>query len=181
MNIFIIGKIGSGKTTVAEMFSQHENTNLIDADMVGREVLRLPHIQKRLLERFGELLLVGKDKEIDPASLAERAFKDKESVEKLNAIMHPEIFNRIKAMLKEQEINLIDLPLPDATTQIKPDHTILVECPDDLIRERCDFPEKLGRQQYITIPDKPDFTIDNSGSMESTQTQVDRIWQQMTG
>ncbi|NOZ80665.1 MAG: dephospho-CoA kinase [DPANN group archaeon] len=177
MNIFIIGKIGSGKSTVAEMFSSFQDTLLIDADRIAREVLRMPEVQKDLLETFGELIM--ENDEIVPESLAEKAFADRESVEKLNAIMHPEILERIRATIDETRKNIIDIPLPGIGRDvIRPDVTIRVDCPDGIIKERCDQPEKLERQRFIDLPEKADYVIDNGEGMESTQEQVDRIWEQ---
>ena len=49
----VIGGIGSGKSSVARRLQSLRPIAVIDADQFGHQVLNLPHVQERILSRFG--------------------------------------------------------------------------------------------------------------------------------
>ena len=108
----LTGKTGAGKS----MFCTHlkdRGCYIIDADKVAREILEIgsPVIGK-LKETFGEDV-VKYNGEVDRKLLASRAFASREETEKLNAITHPVIREKILeeievAKIEEYEVCVID-------------------------------------------------------------------------
>lgn len=49
----VIGGIGSGKSSVTRRLQSLRPIAVIDADQLGHQVLNLPHVQERILKRFG--------------------------------------------------------------------------------------------------------------------------------
>ncbi|QGU07231.1 Dephospho-CoA kinase [Corynebacterium occultum] len=90
LRIGLTGGIGSGKSTVAQMFIDR-GIPVIDADQVAREVVEpgQPAL-RRLAEAFGEDIL-NEDGSLKRSELARRAFVDRSHTEILNAITHPAI------------------------------------------------------------------------------------------
>ncbi|RTR31359.1 dephospho-CoA kinase [Shewanella atlantica] len=97
MSKFIVGLtggIGSGKTTVANMFAEL-GIELVDADIIAREVVEVG--SKGLYEisaHFGDTIL-NKDKSLNRAKLRELIFSQPDERQWLNDLMHPMIRNKI--------------------------------------------------------------------------------------
>ena len=108
----LTGKTGAGKS----MFCTHLKNRgcyIIDADKVAREILEIgsPVIEK-IKTTFGEDV-VKYNGEVDRKILASRAFSSREETEKLNAITHPVIREKILeeidvAKIEEYEVCVID-------------------------------------------------------------------------
>ena len=54
----VIGGIGSGKSSVARRLQSLRPVAVIDADQFGHQVLNFPHVQERILQRFGPTVAV---------------------------------------------------------------------------------------------------------------------------
>lgn len=112
MILGLTGKTGAGKSTVCSLLKER-GCYIIDADKVAREILfpDSPVIGK-LKETFGEDV-VKYNGEVDRKLLAQRAFSSREETEKLNAITHPAIREKIldeieTAKIEECEVCVID-------------------------------------------------------------------------
>ena len=93
LSIGLTGGIACGKTTVARMFGEL-GCKLINADLVGHEVIRKPEpAYYEIIEAFGSVV-VGKSGEIDRTRLGSLVFSDCEKLPLLNAIVHPRILER---------------------------------------------------------------------------------------
>ena len=93
----ITGRSGCGKSTVTSIFAAH-GVPLADTDQMSREIL-LPGspLLPRLAERFGDDILRA-DGMLDRRLLADRAFATPEGKRALDALTHPEILRRIRAV-----------------------------------------------------------------------------------
>ncbi|MGM0641350.1 MAG: dephospho-CoA kinase [Thermotogota bacterium] len=112
MILGIVGKAGSGKSYVSNILKENfENSIIIDVDRVGHYVLTLFHVKKQLIEVFGKKILDDKE-EIDRKELGKIVFKDQEKLEKLNKIVHSEIYKEIEKKvnnyLKKYDIIALD-------------------------------------------------------------------------
>lgn len=99
--IGLTGGIGSGKSTVADLFAEL-GVPIIDADVVAREVVAKgsPHLAQ-IAAYFGEQVITAQG-ELDRAALRKIVFSDKQKTEWLNALLHPAIRERMLAQLAEQ-------------------------------------------------------------------------------
>lgn len=85
----ITGGIGSGKSTVSEIFSLCGIPVYI-ADIESKKLVATsPVICEHLIELFGNELY--KDNVLNKALLASYIFNDKEKLQTVNAIIHPEV------------------------------------------------------------------------------------------
>ncbi len=94
MTIGVTGGIGSGKSTVCELFGRW-GAHLIDADRVGHEVLDDPRISELLCEAFGADI-VQSDGSLDRRVLGQRAFSSDEMRRQLTDIVWLEIGRRLR-------------------------------------------------------------------------------------
>lgn len=96
----ITGSVGSGKTTIAKIFSKH-HFNRIDADEIGHQIIKKNSAAyKRIINKFG-IGILDKNKNIDRNKLGNVVFNDNSKLKELNSITHPIIINEIKIQIKK--------------------------------------------------------------------------------
>lgn len=97
----LTGGIGSGKTTIANLFADL-GVPLVDADVVAREVVaKGSPLLSKIVEHFGAQILT-KQGELNRAALREIVFHHDEEKQWLNNLLHPAIRERMKQQLSEQ-------------------------------------------------------------------------------
>lgn len=90
MIVGLTGGIGSGKTTVANYFAQFPNVAIYTADVEAKKLMNSSQsIQKQLVKEFGTDAYVNE--KLNRNYLSKIVFKDKSKLDKLNAIVHPEV------------------------------------------------------------------------------------------
>lgn len=186
--IGLTGGIGSGKSTVASMLAA-KGAVIIDADQISREIVEpgQPALDE-IVAVFGPSVL-REDGTLNRGELARLAFADKDQTKRLNAIMHPRISAESAARISAApagSIVVYDMPLLVETKQDSAvDHVIVVDVPVETQRERAigrgleaeDVDRRIEaqatREQRLAVAHT---VIDNSGSIEKTQAQVDSLW-----
>ena len=186
--IGLTGGIGSGKSTVAAMLAA-KGAVVIDADQISREIVEPgePALDE-IVTVFGPGVL-REDGTLNRGELARLAFADKDMTKRLNAIMHPRISALSAARIAAAPAGAIvvyDMPLLVETKQNSAvDHVIVVDVPVETQRERAigrgleaeDVDRRIEaqatREQRLAVAHT---VIDNSGSLEMTQAQVDSLW-----
>ncbi|MGO2496651.1 MAG: dephospho-CoA kinase [Vibrio litoralis] len=112
MVVGLTGGIGSGKTTVANLFHDQFGINIVDADIVAREVVEPQSAGlKAIAEHFGQEILTL-DGQLNRAALRERIFNHPDEKEWLNNLLHPMIRQRIKQQLTEVTSDYAILVVP---------------------------------------------------------------------
>lgn len=137
----LTGKTGAGKSMVCSLLRER-GCYIIDADKVAREILEVgsPVIEK-LSEAFGKDV-VKYNGEIDRKILAQKAFASREETEKLNAITHPAIRERIvdeieTAKIEEYEVCVIDAAaLLESDVRLDCEKVAVVFAPEDVRLKR---------------------------------------------
>ncbi len=98
--IGLTGGIGSGKSTTARFLTEL-GAEVIDLDRVGHEALKKgSKAYKQAVHEFGEIVL-DKAGEIDRAKLGGIVFSDRETLKRLNKIVHPVIDRAVAETIKE--------------------------------------------------------------------------------
>jgi dephospho-CoA kinase len=98
--IGLTGGIGSGKTTVANGFG-NLGVPLIDADLIARELVEPGQAAlEEIRAVFGPGCLTA-DGRLDRAHIQQRIFANESLRLRLEAILHPEIRKRIKALIAD--------------------------------------------------------------------------------
>ncbi len=197
VKIGVTGIMGSGKTLVSGMFGKL-GAEVINADEIVRSLL-LPgtEVSAAIEKTFGEAVL-QEGGVIDRKKLAGEVFvKNPENLARLNAIIHPEVFNIIEnkiasAVMRRAGFVVIDAPLLVETELDKNcDFTIVVRSStenalDRLARSGKASPEDFSARMRFQMggaekEKKADFIVDNNGSVNETEVQVREIWKRITG
>jgi len=96
----LTGGIGSGKTTVANLFKELDIPVYI-ADVEAKQLMnRSKVIKRKLLALFGEDAY--QNNTLNRAYLANKIFNNKSNLEKMNAIVHPKVGAHFKRWLNKQ-------------------------------------------------------------------------------
>jgi dephospho-CoA kinase len=192
MILGVTGGIGSGKSTVSQLLAER-GACVIDADAISREIVEpgSPALTE-LIGVFGSGILHA-DGSLNRGGLAAAAFADPAGTARLNAIMHPRIAAVAAERLAASDASVVvyDMPLLVETGQQDlVDHVVVVDVPEDLqiartvglrglqeedVRRR--IAAQASRDERIAVADT---VVDNSGSLEQTARQVDRLWREIT-
>ena len=136
--VALTGGIGSGKTTVGDIFSEL-GAVVIDSDQLARAVLeRGSKGFDLVVAKFGDAIL--KNGELDRSLLATLVFNDSQKRSELESITHPLIrqsFAEIIASLPREAIVINQIPLLfESKGAYKFDHIITISAPEELRIER---------------------------------------------
>ena len=98
----LVGRAGSGKTTVARVL-EADGARILEADRMGHEVTdRDPEVRAALAAEYGADIY-GPDGALDRARVAARVFSDPAARARLNELVHP----RIVALIRDAIVALI--------------------------------------------------------------------------
>lgn len=195
LRIGLTGGIGSGKSTVADMFAAR-GVPVLDADQIARELVEpgQPALQA-IVQRFGADILKGGA--LDRARLRQRVFAAPESRRWLEALLHPlvyaELQRRSDALAAPYGLWVVPLLL-ETGERGRVDRLLVVDCPPEVQRQRVarrdgsDAAEierilaaQCTREQRLAAADE---VIDNSGGPSQLSDQVDalhRFYSALTG
>ena len=95
--IGLVGGVGAGKSVAAAELAAL-GWVVIDADVIGHELLKCPDVRRRVVEIWGEGILDGEG-EVDRSALAAVVFGRPREMARLNSIMHPRIRRRMERAL----------------------------------------------------------------------------------
>ena len=191
LRVGLSGGIGSGKSTVARGLARR-GAIVIDADAIAREVVEpgTPGLEA-VVQRFGAGVLDGGGR-LDRPRLAALVFDDPVARADLNAIVHPlvaaETARRIAAAPADSVV-VIDVPLLVEAARSGYDVVVIVEAPEAVRLERLtgrgmnpdDARARMGAQASDADRRKvADVVVDNSGTPEALEAQIDALWAQLT-
>lgn len=176
----LTGLPGSGKST-ARSILEELGCKALDADALAHEVLNLPAIQKRLAELLGkDVIEQGKT---NRGLIASRVFDNKEKLEALNGIVHPEVRKLARSRMESfpaGSIVVYDVPLLFETgLQEEMNATMVISSSFDVRLQRVQSrgwnQKELQSRENHHHPDKEslaDFVIMNDGSLEDLRTRL---------
>lgn len=175
---------------------------LIQADHIAHELMQPGQpVYDEVVRHFGVGIL-HPDGSINRPKLAEAAFgsagaSGDSRIEELNRIVHPAVIRREDAWMEEVQrkdpnaIAIVEAALTiEAGAADRFDRLIVVTCSEeqrvqrfaqrlkiDLKRAR----QEVQRRMATQLPDsekvkRADYIIDNSGSLDATQTQVEQVY-----
>jgi dephospho-CoA kinase len=197
LRVGLTGGIASGKSTVGEIFAAH-GAHFLKADTLAHQ-LYAPgtHVHGEIVRHFGAKILKP-DGSIDRAKLADLAFPDR--IRELNAIVHPAVI-----AAQAEWMNQIGRESPQAVAVIEA--ALIIEAGaakdfDKIVVVTCGFDRKVeryarragisleaaraevSRRSAAQLSDEEksrhaSYIIDNSGSLDETRSQVDKIWYEL--
>lgn len=90
MIVGLTGGIGSGKSTVAKMFSKFNNVAIYIADVEAKKLMHSSAtIKRNIIDEFGALAYINN--ELNRKYISSIVFDKPNKLKKLNSIIHPEV------------------------------------------------------------------------------------------
>jgi len=192
--IGLTGGIGTGKSTVAKIFSEL-GAAILDADVIGKMVVETdPTVLRELQAEFGNDIVDDRGR-LKRQELGHRIFGDLGRVERLNKIVHPHLIARLRqeeeAALKDgASLVIVDAALIyEADLEDQFDHIVVVTAPLELrlerVRRRDGFTDEQIMQRIqsqIPIEEKEkhaDSVIRNDGHVEELKEAVHVLYHQL--
>lgn len=205
LKVGLTGGIASGKSVVGEMFATR-GVHVIQADHIAHSLMQPGQpVYEEVVTQFTTAIL-DPDGTVNRARLAEVAFsspggKAPSRIEELNRIIHPAVIKR-----QEEWMNEVGRQSPNAVAMVEAalileagagkrfDRLVVVTCRPEQRFERwarrvnVDFEtarREVERRMAAQLPDEEkvkaaDFVIDNSGSLDQTQRQVQKVYETLT-
>jgi len=187
--IGLTGGFGVGKSTVAHLFEEL-GAFVVDSDKLAHEaLLKESPVNEKVVDLFKEARTAGG--EVDRKKIAEIIFQEPERRKKLEAIIHPYVFERIAEEVgeAEEEIVILEIPLLFETGFEPFCHkTLLVKANPDVVAKRLEekgfsHKEVLARRKAQMSEEeklkRADIVIDNSGTFQKTREEVEKIWKKI--
>ncbi len=189
--IGLTGGIGSGKSTVSR-FLQELGAVILDADKVGHEAYQ-PDTEawREVVAAFGREILTP-DGDIDRKKLGEIVFSNPESLARLNQIMHPRMFDMMKARLEEYHRQGVGVVVLEAAVLLEANWTPLVDqvwvtvasepAVVERAKKRTGLPEEQIRARIhaqLSSEERArhaDVIISNNGSLDELKAKVKELW-----
>ena len=192
--IGLTGGIASGKSTVAAMLREL-GAPIVDADLLARQVVEpgSPALAE-IAQKFGPEVL-GADGGLDRKRMGERIFADPTARAALNAITHPRIAKASAAALADLTAAGHKVAIYEAALLVENriherlGGLLVVSVPVEVqvarLMARDGLDEEGARARVaaqLPLASKvavADWVIDNSGPVEHTRAEVERIWRQI--
>jgi dephospho-CoA kinase len=198
LRVGLTGGIASGKSTVSAILREL-GAVVIDADALAREVVAkgTPGLDS-VVEEFGRELLTP-DGDLDRAAMGALVFDDASARKRLEAIVHPLVFERIvdlESRAPEGAVVVHDIPLlAESGRAAAPDRggfdaVIVVDAPPEvqverMVRDR-GWTEAEAKARIAAQASPEDrraiatYLVDNTGSVEDLRRQVEKIYGELT-
>lgn len=195
LRVGITGGIGSGKSTASKIMREL-GSFIFDSDAEAKHLLgENKQVQQELIAEFGTDIL-GPGNIIDRKKLARIAFQDEDHQMRLNAVIHPFIFEDIdKAYRKTADSNKHSLFVVDGAVIFESgfdqhlDYVIVVVAQLKNKLARALERGVLTREQIMKRMDlqwtddektgMADFVVYNDGAESDLQEQIDDIYSQL--
>jgi len=149
----LTGGIASGKTTVADMIAR-EGINIVDADIVAREVVAIGSDGLAQISRyFGKEILLA-DGSLDRGLLREKIFSDNANKQWLNDLLHPLIRTELLAQLAASDslytLLVVPLLVENKLTTLC-NHVLVVDVAEQVQIQRTMTRDNVSEQQAKAI------------------------------
>ena len=191
--IALTGGIGSGKTTVSEIFKS-KNIPIIDTDIIARQIVeqdKPAYIE--IIKIFGKEIL-NTDNSINRQALRKLIFSSTEKRLQLESILHPVIWQEVKSQLSSLTspycIIVVPLLFENLTkiTAVKFDRVLVIDTEEEMQIKRSQkrdnsdievikniMKSQVSRQVRI---DEANDIILNTDNLDSLNKQVEKLHQQ---
>jgi dephospho-CoA kinase len=193
LTIGLVGGIASGKSAVAAALARR-GAIVFDADKLAHQVIQQPEVKAELTARWGDGILDAAGR-VSRDAVAERVFPQTPEAtaerEFLEQSLHPRIRQRILAEINQLPSDgapavVIDAPLLiESGWNALCQAVLLVDAPREVRLARAATrgwtPEEFSRREAAQMPIEQKrrwatHLIDNSGSLEELEAQIDRFW-----
>lgn len=150
----LTGGIGSGKTTVADLFAKH-GVSIVDTDVIAHRITAPGGAAMPLIEQAFGAQYVASDGALDRAKMRALVFSDDAAKAKLEAITHPliraETEREREAATGPYVVIVVPLLVESGTWRSRVDRVLVVDCGLETQIARVMRRNALSREQVLAI------------------------------
>ena len=177
----LTGNIGCGKSGLSNIFKSEFNLDIIDADIISRNIYEDKFLLEKIFNEFGESIR-NTDGTLNRKKLGNIVFNDDSKLVTLNNITHPRIKEEILKKIKLIENENKNIAIIDAALLVEGnyldilDKLLVICCREEtqiqriMKRDCCNRDEAISRiNSQLSQKEKmsyADYIIDNSGTYE---------------
>ncbi|MEE9338992.1 MAG: dephospho-CoA kinase [Methylococcaceae bacterium] len=154
LKIGLTGGIGSGKSTIADLFKTLFNIPIIDADIIARQLVEPGQKALFLIQnKFGQSV-INQNGALDRDKLREIIFTDPAKKKQLEEILHPLIYSEMQSIFDKQNssYSILCIPLLMETKHCSfVDRVLVVDCSVEVQIERVMRRDKQSKNMIMSI------------------------------
>lgn len=187
----LTGNYGMGKSSVLRLFDRL-GAGTLSCDAIVSQLLEDKEVIAKLRLMFGDDV-VGENGFLNKKAVAGKVFSDPLQRKKLEDLLHPLVFAEIDAAVRnpdyDDRVVIVEVPLLfESSSDCRFQKTITVHTSEEeavrrLGQKGISLADALARlRAQMPISEKirrADYVIDNSGSPEETQKQVEAVYTQL--
>jgi dephospho-CoA kinase len=187
----LTGNYGMGKSTVLLLFEKL-GAIIIDTDEMVDSLLKETDVLEKIRRLLGESVFL-KNGSLSKKEVAHVVFNNDALRRSLEDILHPLVFEKINLLSRREDFRdkviLVEMPLLfERAYESRFGRTITVYAGEEAALNRLEkkgIPMQEARlrlKAQLPIEEKmkrPDFIIDNNGTIEETMSQAERIYKEL--
>lgn len=186
----VTGGIGSGKTTVCQML-ETLGARAFYADPEAKKLMHTPQVRQEIEAAFGSNSYHN-DGTLNRPYLAQHVFSDKDSLARINSIVHPRVFAALQAAIDTAKADGIRLFVYESALIFSGasaaylDAILVVEAPAASRIDRVTARDQItadrvtARMRHQLSPEamreRADYVIANDGSLEELRDRVQALY-----
>ena len=188
LKIGLTGGIGSGKSTVAELFGTLYNIPVIDADIIAHQLVEPGQPALSLIQRTFGKAIINEEGALNRNKLRDTIFSDANKKEQLEAILHPLIYEKMQSQFNKQTspYSILCIPLLMETGMTSfVDRILVIDCSVEAQINRVKQRDQLSTDRILSIINNQvsrkyrlslaDDVVDNSNSNTQLAEQVKKL------
>lgn len=187
--IGLTGGIGSGKSTVAEMFAKR-GADIIDSDAISHQLTASGQPAVARIAKFFGKDIITADGTLDRVKLRRMVFGDAAAKKFLEDLLHPLIREQIVKQLAQKNTapyRIVVVPLLFETNAYEHviQRSLVVDCPEDLQLRRATSRGKMNEAEVQAVMatqctrkqrlDKADDVINNDSGLKELEDKVKNL------
>jgi len=186
IKVALTGNIGMGKSTVSGLFRELGAATL-DSDAIVSKLIGLPQVLEKIKALLGPDVIDPSTGGLDRKKVASIIFNDEEKRRQYEALIHPLVYDQIKAALANSSAGLAVVEVPllfetghegdfNATVTVYSDVGLAIDRMEAAGMTRAEAAERMMAQMPIADKvSRSSFCVDNNGDLNLTRVQVRRI------
>lgn len=191
LKIGLTGGIGSGKSTVAELFGTLYNIPVIDADIIDHQLVEPGQPALSLIQQTFGKAIINEGGTLNRNKLRDTIFSDANKKEQLETILHPLIYEKMQSQFNKQTspYSILCIPLLMETGMTSfVDRILVIDCSVETQINRVTQRDQLSTDRILSIINNQvsrkyrlslaDDVVDNSNSNTQLAEQVKKLHNQ---
>ncbi len=187
LKVGLTGGIGSGKTTVGNLF-ERRHIPVIDADHIAHTIVEPGQpAYFAIIEQYGEDIL-DQDRRLNRAKLRDIVFNCHQKKQRLESIIHPLVFKSMQRQIAELKTSYCVLSIPllfETGCRHFVDRVLVVDCSIEMQYQRVSQRDKLSKQMIKCILatqvsrtqrlDQAEDIVTNESDIEQLDKQIENL------